>query len=186
MVLLGYAIILTFVVGLIFLSEKILAGKIEEEYCRKVLHIGAFAVLPVATFFLGTGSIHFVVICAIFSVATLFLHFGQGVKAIERREQNYPGIFYYALSLLILSIICYFAPAYAPFFHVAFIGLAIGDGFATLVGYTFKGPKIYKKKTIIGFIACFGATLIALAINNAISGSIFSFRELVISSFSDN
>ena len=180
MVVLGYALILAFVVGLILFSEKVLSGRIAEEYCRKVLHIGAFAVLPVGNVFLGAGSIHFVVICAVFSVATLYLYFGKQFKTIDKREKSYPGIFYYALSLTALATVCFFFPEYAPFFNVAFIGLALGDGFATLIGYTFKGPRIYKNKTYIGFFACFAATAGATLLNNLVSGRILSVPDVLL------
>ncbi len=180
MVALGYALILAFVVGLILLSEKVLSGRIAEEYCRKVLHIGAFAVLPVGNVFLGAGSIHFVVICAVFSLATLYLYFGKRFKTIDKREKSYPGIFYYAISLTALSVICFFFPSCSPFFNVAFIGLAIGDGFATLIGYTFKGPRVYKNKTLVGFLSCFAATAAATFLNEVIAGPVFSAPIIIL------
>ena len=174
MIAIGYILILAFVAGLILLCEKVLANRIDSEYCRKILHIGTFAVLPIGNVFLGAGSIHFIILCAVFSVATLCLYFGKRFKTVDKREKSYPGIFYYSVSLAVIAAICYCFPAYAPFFNVAFIGLAIGDGFATLIGYTFKGPKIHKNKTYIGFVACFSATAAALFINDLICGSILS------------
>jgi uncharacterized protein (TIGR00297 family) len=70
----------------------------------------------------------------------------------------------HAFSLFVLALICYINKNLCVFFGVAFIGLAIGDGFATLIGYTFKGIKIYKEKTLIGFISCFFATGMALVV----------------------
>ena len=180
MVAAGYISIILLVIGLIVLSEKILSPYISEEYCRKILHIGVFAVLPLANHFLGSGSVHFIIICAVFSAATLILFYGKKFKTIDKREQSYPGIFYYALSLLILSVICYFNNSLCFFFGVAFISLAIGDGFATLIGYTFKGAKIYKNKTFIGFFACFFATFTALLIYNALCGSLLSLAHIIV------
>jgi uncharacterized protein (TIGR00297 family) len=97
----------------------------------------------------------------------------------DQREKRYPGICYYAFSLLILAIICYFYNFLTPLFGIAFIGLAIGDGFATLLGYAIKGPKIYKNKTYAGFFACFLATFIALLIHNFTSQNSLSVPSLL-------
>lgn len=183
MIFWGYTLIITVVVLLIFLAEKVFNRFIGEEYCRKILHIGTFFVFPIASVFLGNGSIHFVVICAIFSIITLLLYISKKFKTIDLREKSYPGIFYYAFSLLVISLICHFNKQYHVFFGVAFIGLAIGDGFATLMGYTFKGIKIYKEKTLIGFISCFFATGMSLVIYSLLNQWFLSPIQILLISF---
>ena len=178
MIATGYVLISVIILGLIFLSEKVLIGFIGEEYCRKILHIGVFAVFPIANVFWDEGSIHFLIICAVFSFATIFLFYTKKLKT-DQRENRYPGICYYALSLLTLSVICYFYNFLTPLFGVAFIALAIGDGFATLVGHAVKGPKIYKNKTYAGFLACFIATFAALLIYNFIHQGFLSLLSLL-------
>lgn len=180
MILLGYISILFVVAFLVILSEKVLVKFLDKEYCRKILHICTFFVFPLAEIFLGKGSIHFIIICAIFSVFTLLLYFFNIFKTVDSREKKYPGIFYYSFSLLVLSIICYFNKSLTSYFGIAFIGLALGDGFATLLGYKFKGPKIYKEKTYIGFISCFVFTLIGLAIYSALNGSFLSILQITL------
>ena len=108
MVFYGYLTIISVIAILLLLSEHVFVKFLDTEYCRKILHIGTFAALPLANVFFGSGSIHFVIVCAVFSIITPIMYFVKAFKNIDSRKKSYPGIFYYALSLTIISIICYF------------------------------------------------------------------------------
>lgn len=180
MVFYGYLSIILAVTAFIILTEKILIKYIRGEYCRKILHIATIFVLPLAEVFFGRGSIHFVIVCALFSVVTLLLHLTSTLKTVESRKNRYPGIFYYSISLLILSLISYFYKSLSVYFGVAFIALAMGDGFATLFGTCIKSVKIYKNKTLAGFIACIVATFISLIVYSWLNTSFLSITQIVV------
>lgn len=82
MVFYGYLSIILAVTAFIILTEKILIKYICGEYCRKILHIATIFVLPLTEVFFGRGSIHFVIVCALFSVATLLLHLTSTLKTV--------------------------------------------------------------------------------------------------------
>lgn len=180
MIFWGYFSILMTLALLIVLTEKILCKIVSAEYCRKTLHIGTLAALPLANKFLGKGSIHFVVICAIFTVVSLLLYSFNKLKTVDERKKRYPGIFYYALSLLFLSIVCCLNKQMSDYFSVAFISLAIGDGFATLVGHTVGGIKIYKDKTLSGFLACFTAMFFALLVYSELNQRFIDIKHVML------
>ena len=171
MAFIGYTVILAVIIFLIILSEKILKKKLDREYCRKLLHIGTFSVYPIAEIFFEGKSTHFAIVCAVFAVATLILYLSGAFKNIDGRKEKYPGIFYYALSLLIISLFCCYFDSMRFCLGIGFIGLAFGDGFATLFGYTFGKRRIHGGKTLEGFLSCILFTAIPLFIYNAIIGS---------------
>lgn len=74
-------------------------------------------------------------------------------KIIEREEKNHFGTIYYALGILILSIINYFNNNYLIASNIAIIILTFGDGSASFFGSMIKNTKLFKDKTIIGFIS---------------------------------
>ncbi len=180
MIFWGYFTILLAVTLLIVLTEKVFSKFMCQEYCRKILHIGTVVALPLANVFLGKGSIHFVVICAVFSVVSLLLYLSNKLRTVDKREKRYPGIFYYALSLLTLAVVCYFFPNLSNYFGIAFLALALGDGCATLMGYTFRGVKIYKDKTLVGFVSCFVATFVATALYCELNQMSFQVYHFVV------
>ena len=180
MILYGYLSIIAVVIFLIVISEKLLPRFVDREYCRKLLHIGTFAVYPLAEVFFGNASIHFVIVCAVFAVLTLIMHFGGMFKTVDGRAKKYPGIFYYAVALLTISVLAYFFPVLGVYFGVGFIALAFGDGFATLVGIRFGKHIIYGEKTLEGFISCVVFTALPLSVYSWICGGFLSVTHIIL------
>ena len=180
MILYGYLSIIATVIFLIIVSEKLLPRFIDREYCRKMLHIGTFAVFPLAEVFFGGASIHFVIVCAVFTILTLIMYFGGMFKIVDGRKKKYPGIFYYAVALLTISVLSYFFPIFGNYFGIGFIALAFGDGFATLVGIKFGKHIIYREKTWEGFAACVVFTAAPLMAYNGIHGGFLSIPHIIL------
>jgi uncharacterized protein (TIGR00297 family) len=145
-----------------------------------MLHIGTFAVYPLAEVFFGNASIHFVIVSAVFTVLTLIMHFGGMFKAVDGRKKKYPGIFYYAMALLTISVLSYFFPTLENCFGVGFIALAFGDGFATLLGIKFGKHVIYREKTLEGFFSCIVFTAIPLIVYSEICGGFLSISHIML------
>ncbi len=180
MILYGYLSIITVLIFLIIMSEKVLSRFIDGECCRKILHISTFAVYPLAELFFGRSSIHFVIVSAIFTVLTLIMHFSNVFQAVDGRKKRYPGMFYYAVALLITSALSYFFTELGKYFGIGFIALAFGDGFATLVGIRFGKRIIYREKTLEGFFACIVFTALPMMIYNMICGNFIPIPHIIL------
>lgn len=180
MIFYGYLSIIASVFLLIVIAKKMLAKSKKQEYCRKLLHIGTFVAFPLAHTFFGAGSVHFVILCAAFSLVTAFLYFGKLLGHLDNREKRYPGIFYYAIALFLTSLFGYLLPHTAFYFGLGFIGLAFGDGFATLVGSALPSVKIHGEKTLVGFGACFLFTLVPLWVYNYLLAGGLSLWQLLL------
>lgn len=150
-------------IGVIIVGAK-LFEKLGKEASRKFIHImlGNWWFIAMA-FFTNVWFASFVP--ATFVIINYLSYKKDIIKVMERDTQDGLGTVYYAISLLILSIISF------GIYHQPSLGLipnlvmAYGDGFAGLFGKLLKSKK-YKitdtKKSIAGSIAMFLTTTIII------------------------
>ncbi len=142
-------------------------ARVQGEIVRKSLHL-LIAVVPVL------ASIDLNATLGMLALGTLFYAFAetsrlQGMPVaivsdltlIASREKDRKGFVLGPVTLSLgamLSLLLYPMPAAS----IAIFALAFGDGFASLVGTLFRGPRIplIQGKTLAGSIACFVAVFL--------------------------
>ena len=180
MILLGYLSVLAYVSALIVISDVVLRRFVSKELCRKVLHIGTCFAYPIARLFFKDSFLHFAILCALFVIVTVIMYKMHLMKTVDGRERSYPGIVYYALSLLLLSLFCLIDGQSGDIFFIAMLALSFGDGFATLVGTYFPTVTIYRHKTLGGFLACTTFTFVSGALYQVLTEWILDWYELLL------
>ena len=165
-----------------FLSNK---GLLSNEGSRKFIHIGVSNWWIIAmTFF--SNAIYASIVPLAFVLINYISYKKQIFNAMERdgnREDL--GTVYYALSLLILSLLT-FKNGQAP--YIGALGILImgyGDGFAAIIGQKFKS-KEYRvgnnKKTVYGSLTMFIVSfLVSFLVLNIFNGSNKLLNSLLLS-----
>lgn len=176
----GYAAVLLYVGVLIVLSEFLLRRILPQEICRKVLHIGTCFAYPIAGFFFGDDFLKFAVLCGVFVFVTAVMYKTNSLKTVDGREKSYPGIVYYAISLFLLSLTSVFLPVGGTVFFISMLSLSFGDGFATLLGLYFPFVKIYKNKTLVGFLSCALFTFLSASVYQSLTAWVLSWQQLLL------
>lgn len=174
-VALGYSITLAYILIVIFIAS--ILGKYifySREAMRKLVHLFlSFVWFILARFFIGT--IHFVLIPFLFVCINFLIfciHTGihghmEGecrcrcfsiLENLERpgKEQT-PGTVYYALSITVMAGTSLYDKSYLLPYGIGVFAMAFGDGMAGVTGRRATGifaKKIYRDKTIGGFLAC--------------------------------
>ena len=149
----GYLFIFGYLSVLLFLVGGLVKKFFGIEPSRKIIHIFTFGLFPIYHHFIGPGY-HLIILCGAFLLLSAVSYSFGLIKTMERAGRGTPGTVYYALALLVLSILVYFFPDLYPYFGLAFVFLAFGDGMAGLIGHGVGGPKIHKSKTYFGSLAC--------------------------------
>jgi uncharacterized membrane protein len=180
MIFYGYVSIILVVALLILLSEFLLSKFLSREIRRRILHVGTFAVYPLALTFFGGGSYHFIIVCAVFSLFTIASYFLNFFKSIDARKKKYPGMFYYALALLTTSVLAAVLQGTHLSFGIGFIALAFGDGLATLVGQSVRSRVIHGEKTLAGFLACFAATAVGIGVFSLLADGFIPIVPIIL------
>lgn len=95
------------------------------------------------------------------------------ISVMERKSQDGLGTVYYALSLLILSIITYGITKKPEIGLCSTLIMGYGDGLAGVIGKKIKSPE-YKigntKKTLAGSLTMFIISLIIITIFSSVTG----------------
>lgn len=148
-------IILFSVIALEFLARQKFLNK---ELSRKLLHIIAGS--AVANVFLAGYDYYLLAGIAIAASLILFLSVKyRWLKQLDEHERKSWGIFYFALSFLVLILLWY--PDYPEVASAAFLVLAFADSLAAIAG-TFLASHYYHitrdKKSLLGSIVFFGAS----------------------------
>ena len=170
--------ILGFVISIVYIGLIIVSGKLFEkrskEASRKFIHImlAPYWIIAILCF---DNVIAASVMPFLFVIINFLSCKFNIIKQMERddEEKDGYGTVYYALSLLILSILTYGplkikTDIYGPI--VALTGvlvMALGDGFAAIIGKKVKSfeYKIGKtKKTLAGSATMFAITLVIISI----------------------
>ncbi|QNO14639.1 hypothetical protein HYG86_07495 [Alkalicella caledoniensis] len=166
----GIAVSIVFVLVVIGTSEFL--GKkqiLSNEGTRKFVHIGVANWWFIAMYFFD-NKFYAAIVPAIFVIVNYISYKQQIFKSIERNsEENSLGTVYYAISLLILSLIT-FSEGYSP--TIGLVGIMVmgyGDGLAAVIGqaygkhkYTIFGATKSMEGTLAMFLSSFIVTLLIL------------------------
>lgn len=165
MILLGYLCIFSYVFIMLIPIGKLLLKITNEEFSRKIIHISLFVIWIFIDIFLK-NTIHQILIPVIFTIINFISYKFKVFDSVEREKNNHFGTIYFGLSITIIYLISYFFNEFYDFTIYSVIGLTIGDGFASLIGNLIPSVKIYKSKSLSGFLACFFSSFIAFLIVN--------------------
>ncbi len=161
------------VISIVFITVIILSGRLFEkagkEASRKFIHIMLSNWWIIAMVFFDSPWI-----AAIMPAAFVVINYASYkmniIKVMEREEgeenKESLGTVYYALSLLVLSLIT-FGPLQNPL--IGLCGIAVmgyGDGLAAVIGQSVKSPEYRiknNKKTVAGSATMFFVTLLIVA-----------------------
>ena len=98
-----------------------------------------------------------------------------------------PGTVYYAVGMSIMAFICLFVPKMLLPFGIGVFATSVGDGLAGIVGQLLKrgNPKIYKNKTLFGFLANFiASSAVGVIFKYAYGANLSIWQCVVIGVFS--
>ncbi|MBQ9949222.1 MAG: hypothetical protein IJO93_00695 [Clostridia bacterium] len=144
------------IIGTVTLLHKIL--KFSGELSRKLIHIlVGLTWLPM--YFYLRGTVHIIIVPVIFTVVNwLSAYFGI-FKSMERDRGDGKhdfGTVYFAVCMVILSVISYFFPNTLYAYGIAVYCLSFGDGAAAIFGTLIKShnPTIMKGKSLLGTLSC--------------------------------
>ncbi len=168
MVFWGYFIAITYILALLVFTQFLRKKTSDVELGRKIVHIGTFLLLPVAWRFFVYKE-HLVILCTIFTLLTLLSNKFKLFKGIERNDPKQFGTVYYALSLLLFSIVCVIERVFRgsdaisfACLAAAFTALSLGDGAASLLGSRIPSKTLHKSKTLLGTLSCCTFTCLGL------------------------
>jgi phytol kinase len=162
-----YGIIVSILYIGVILAASNLFSKVSKEASRKFIHIMLSNWWIIAMIFF-TNMWCAAILPAIFVVVNYLSYKFNIIKSMERNEEEKDGLgtVYYALSLLILSLIT-FGPLKNPI--IGLVGVAVmgyADGIAAIVGKSVNSPKFgfkESKKSLAGSAAMFVIALIIVS-----------------------
>ena len=164
MILRGY--LLSLIYGIFCIGASAIAHKlgVKPAYTRKITHILiGFEWVILQSFFGST--IHFVIICLVFTAIVSVIHVTGLVRSLVSKEENSCGTIYYCIAMTVMSIIVYVFPQMMIPFGVGVFCTSMGDGFAGVFGSIKKYNKvIYGNKTLLGSLACFVFSFVSVAL----------------------
>lgn len=154
MILKGYIFGVLYALFCLFIAFLVYKLGAPKKYTRKLVHILVGAEWIILSHYMGS-SIHFLMVCLLFLVILSVAHFKKLMPMISSDSDNAPGTVYYALAMSIMAVICLFVPDMMLPFGIGVLCTSIGDGLAGVVGSLFDthNPKVYKNKTLFGFLA---------------------------------
>ena len=159
----GYILIFSYILFLIFGIGPLIQRITNGETSRKFIHIMLFMVwVLIDRFFKGT--IHQIIIPTTFIFLNLLSYKFNLYKSVERSDENHYGTIYFAIAITAIMTIAYFVPDFYFPSGIAVMCLTFGDGFAALIGYNFKSPKISEHKSVLGFTAAVVASFVSISV----------------------
>lgn len=159
--MLGYLVIYGYIFFSILVLGKLLLKITPVELSRKFIHISLFMVwVFIDIFFKNT--IHQVIIPFTFIIINYLSYKFKLFKSIERDEDNHLGTVYFSIAIFVMLLVAYILPELYIYTGISTFCLTFGDGFASLIGSSFKSKKIKDNKSILGFVSCFIFSLISL------------------------
>ena len=200
MIIKGY--IFSFLYAMICILLAMIVSKfgVPKKYTRKLVHILVGFEWVILTHFMGAGSIHFLIVCVLFTLLLFIDYKIKIVPAMSSDGENAPGTVFYGVAMSIMAFITLFVPDMIYPFGIGVFCTSFGDGFAAVVGQliTKRNPKIYGEKSMYGgltnVIISFLVPLVfshlfdlGLGIHHCIFIAVFSFfLELFIGFGLDN
>ena len=155
MILKGYLFSLLY--GMFCILASALAHRmgVKSVYTRKITHILVGFEWVILNHYFG-ASIHFLIICLVFTLVICILHKTKLVPSLSSDEENSLGTIYYCIAMTVMSAIVLIFPEMMIPFGVGVVCTSVGDGFAGVIGQIKKhNIVIYGKKTLFGFLSCF-------------------------------
>lgn len=166
MIFFGYLLTFGWVFFILVLTTVLKkAVSLSDEGSRKLVHISvAFAWIPMYCCFGATW--HLLVPSGFFTVFNYLSFRFNLLSAMERQDaaKRSPGTVYYALSMLIMSLLCLWDPDFLIPYGIGVFCMALGDGLAPLAGTVQKGNRFYfgGRRSLFGtltvFLICFAVT----------------------------
>lgn len=163
---------------------------LSNEGSRKFIHIGVSNWWIIAMIFFN-NNIYASIVPALFVVINYISYKKQVFKAMERDgSKNDLGTVYFALSLLILSLITFKNVEYSYLGALGILIMGYGDGFAAVIGVKYGKNKfkvLGNEKSIEGslamFIFSFIVSIVILYIFNPVNIILYSLVLAIISTF---
>lgn len=163
---------------------------LSNEGSRKFIHIGVSNWWIIAMIFFN-NNIYASIVPALFVVINYISYKKQVFKAMERDgSKNDLGTVYFALSLLILSLITFKNVEYSYLGALGILIMGYGDGFAAVIGVKYGENKfkvLGNEKSLEGslamFIFSFIVSIVILYIFNPIHIILYSLVLAIISTF---
>jgi phytol kinase len=140
----------------------------QREWSRKLVHIGAGAVLPLAWWF-GIDRLIAVPAAAAVTLLAVLNHRTRVLPAIEDIDRPSFGTVAYGASITLLLLLCW--PGHAAAATAGVLVMAFGDGLAGLIGPWRESPSwrvLGERRSLLGTGAMALASLITLAVLAAI------------------
>ena len=161
-------IIEIYALQLVCKSKKLkIRDSIKEEIPRKFGHLTLCYITIPMVYFSFNGTIH-MILYPILGLAIVFILKCSGLlkKLIEREnkeDDNLESTGYLIIGFLINAIITYFFPVYAIPMMLA-VMVAAGDAAACIVGKLYGKHKIYKKKSLEGYLGFVALAFVSMYI----------------------
>lgn len=166
-VMIFYGYLFSLLYGGLCLALGLFAYKLgmNKKYTRKLVHILVGFEWVILHHFMG-NSIHFLVVCLIFTGLLLLSHVRHLMPMISSEGENSSGTVYYGVSMSVMSLISLLVPNMMLPFGAAVMITSFGDGFSGIVGQMIKkkNPRILGNKTLFGTLAGFVASFLSLYI----------------------
>lgn len=180
-ILLGY--LLTYIyVFLILILLGILKSKkrIKEQTSRKLVHIlMGFTWLIMVYFF--KNSIHMIILPITMVIFNFLSYKFNIMQSKEQEKKDSKGTIYYAISFVVLACLTYYDNNFLPFYGIGIFTMALGDGFAPLIGRKFNKLKIKNtNKTYAGSFTVMIFTVIIIIIFKSIYQLNLNFIEILL------
>ena len=165
-----YGIILSYVyIGILFVISNFI-GKNNKEISRKFIHISLAGYWIIAMFFFNNVICASIVPASFVLINTLSYKFNL-IKSMEREEQDGFGTIYYAIAILVLSIVTFGIINKPIVGLVGMLVMCFGDGFAAIFGKKFGKKKYEIGNTTKSYLGSFTMLIITFGIVYAV----FSF-----------
>ena len=154
-----------------------------KEIVRKIIHIGIGPLIPIAQF-LKIDQNSALIFTGIVSLMVFVNYTYKLFPTIEDVERKSYGTLFYCLSLFILIYLFWDQDPYALI--AGFFIMTFGDGFAGLIGKSFKSQNwifFKQKKSLFGTITMFITSLIVLFSIGYAQQNSFNFNYFTIACF---
>jgi len=154
-----------------------------KEIVRKIIHIGIGPLIPIAQF-LKIDQNTALIFTGIVSLMVFMNYTYKLFPTIEDVERKSYGTLFYCLSLFILIYLFWDQDPYALI--AGFFIMTFGDGFAGLIGKSFKSQNwifFKQKKSLFGTITMFITSLIVVYSIGYTQQNSFNFNYLTIAFF---
>lgn len=175
MLLIKYFIVYAYFLLVMSVSFVVSKRFRNNEFSRNMIHICA-GLGWILYKLLFPATIHPVIISSGFVLLTMITK-KMKIRFLER-ENGSSGTIFFTISMLVMSYIGYKNSLLFNIFGIAIFCLSFGDAVANIVGSRYGTKIIYKKKSVQGMLACFGASVLGMLILRCLFGIALSFTAI--------